>query len=101
MVRTHRIMNQFAAQMAITKVANGWILELPKKNDMAAAYGELMNAVPGAIKKMRDSDDVMQRLQEPEEYLPLMPSIPMDTEILVFASFKEMMAYINLNCNEE
>jgi hypothetical protein len=78
MIRTHRIMNQFAAQITITKVDNGWILELPKKNDMAAA-----------------------RLQEPEEYLPMMPGIPMDTEILVFESFKEMMAYINLNCNEE
>ncbi len=79
--------------MQIVKAANGWILTMPKASDSSEAMKQMIQAIPGAIRK-NDEDPMLSGVNYIE-----VPKYEghIDFDTYIFTSFKNMMSFLKLH----
>lgn len=89
--------------ITLTKAANGWIVELPLPNHIynPVEFGPdwtdpaYVGKVVGIMKEEFAKDDLVEKLQQPDEPLRTTP-VQHQANVYVFATYDEASAFIKL-----
>jgi hypothetical protein len=94
-------MNSRPGEIVITPVANGWMVEIPTKQDGMPDLSGLFKQIKNFKDEMIEDDDILKKIyKDVEAVSEAATTLKKDESIHVFSNFDQVLAFLSNRIKE-